>query len=321
MKVIGYSETHALRWDAFVARAAQGTFLHTRRFLGYHGDRFRDCSLLVEDTGGELIGLLPAAQSLTDLSQVVSHPGITYGGLLHLPRCAPSEVRSMLVAAAEHLNSLGFGSLIYKSVPLPVHRSWAQADLHALFLQGAKLIRRDLWNAIALQAQRHASAGHLRDARKAARLGLRAEPAHGDSEYGAFHQMLTETLASRHGIAPVHSLDEMLVIARLFPHQVELWQCRAQDGSLLAGIWLFRLHDMCWHVQYIAASENGRKTFATDLLLATIVNRASEENVGFLTLGASTQNAGKDVNDSLFSFKSGIGAGSVAHDFYELHLE
>ncbi len=58
------------------------TFLHTRRFLAYHQDRFKDVSLLLANDKG-IVGLFPAALDPAEARTVVSHPGITYGGLLH----------------------------------------------------------------------------------------------------------------------------------------------------------------------------------------------------------------------------------------------
>ena len=77
-----YSQNDANVWDAFCGGALQATFLHTRRFLSYHGDRFEDRSLMIEDDG-KLLGLFPAALSLSEEKCVVSHPGITFGGVVH----------------------------------------------------------------------------------------------------------------------------------------------------------------------------------------------------------------------------------------------
>jgi hypothetical protein len=318
MKVDLYSESDDSRWDNFVKQTAQGTFLHTRRFMGYHGNRFVDHSLLFEDTRGELRAVMPIARSLSDASQAVSHPGITHGGLLHLPRCSPAEVFEMLQIAQERLGALGCRSLIYKTVPAPVQRTCVQADLYALWRTGATVVRRDLWNTVALGVRRHAASGHLRDARRARMTGFRAALMDEERDYVAFHDLLTQTLAQRHGVVPVHACQEMLSIWRLFPKHVQLWGCRASDGELVAGIWLFRLHEDCWHTQYIAASAKGRENFATDFLLEAIVDLALTEGARVLTLGASTANGGKQLNDSLFYFKSRVGAGSAVHDFYRI---
>jgi hypothetical protein len=52
-------------WDTFCEDAFQATFLHSRRFLAYHGDRFRDLSLIIE-AEGRLVGICPAAAHPAD---------------------------------------------------------------------------------------------------------------------------------------------------------------------------------------------------------------------------------------------------------------
>ena len=78
-----YTAEDAEAWDDLVARSVNGTMLHTRRFLGYHGDRFRDRSLVITKSNGKLCGVLPAAEDPADAALVSSHPGLTYGGLVH----------------------------------------------------------------------------------------------------------------------------------------------------------------------------------------------------------------------------------------------
>jgi hypothetical protein len=45
-----YLPDQAAAWDDLVARSVNGTMLHTRRYLSYHGDRFRDRSLLITNS-------------------------------------------------------------------------------------------------------------------------------------------------------------------------------------------------------------------------------------------------------------------------------
>jgi len=57
-----YEPARAGDWERLIAAAPTGTFLHTRRFLGYHpADRFRDASLLLWDERERLLGVIPAA--------------------------------------------------------------------------------------------------------------------------------------------------------------------------------------------------------------------------------------------------------------------
>src|SRR5690348_5975598 len=78
MRVVRYKPDYSGVWNDFVLSAVNSTFLFDRGFLEYHADRFVDCSLLVFD-GDALIALLPAN---IDEDRLVSHGGLTYGGLL-----------------------------------------------------------------------------------------------------------------------------------------------------------------------------------------------------------------------------------------------
>jgi hypothetical protein len=312
-----YRDTDAESWDRFLRASAQGTFLHSRYFLSYHGARFTDRSLVFEDDQGALLGVLPAAQSPEDPTCIVSHPGATYGGLVHLPRCSPQQVHAMLQAARHFLGGMGYEAFVYKAVPSPVQATCVHADVHALWLEGAKLVRRDLWNSVALHGHPHAARSHLRDVQKARTTGVIARPLKEEPDYAAFHGMLVDVLA-RHHARPVHSLADMLQLGGRFKDHIQLWGSVAADGELLAGIWLFKLHDACWHTQYHASSPRGRASCALDLLLHTIASEASSAGVRSLTMGSSTTAEGRCLNHSLFAFKSCVGAGSAVHDFYEI---
>ena len=79
-----YTDDDAVEWDAFVAKAKNATFLLKRGYMGYHSDRFTDCSLMVsevKDNGRNpmLVALLPATIHGDELR---SHGGLTYGGLV-----------------------------------------------------------------------------------------------------------------------------------------------------------------------------------------------------------------------------------------------
>ena len=58
-----YTPADAEAWEDLIDRSCNGTFLHTRRFVSYHRERFRDRSLLLEDRRGRVVGVFPAAES------------------------------------------------------------------------------------------------------------------------------------------------------------------------------------------------------------------------------------------------------------------
>lgn len=166
-----FAPERASEWDALCATTHQATFLHTRRFLAYHGQRFSDRSLEIL-IDGELAGLLPAAADREDAATVVSHPGATYGGIAHDARLSGSAMIEALQACVDHYRAAGAHRLRYKAVPHIYHRVPAGDDLYALFRLGAQLVRRDLSCAIDLGFRPPLSSRRARGMVKARRQGV-----------------------------------------------------------------------------------------------------------------------------------------------------
>jgi hypothetical protein len=319
LKAIPFKASDAERWDAFVPETAQGVFLHTRRFLSYHRDRLRDMSLLFEDDKGRLRAVLPAALSVEDPALVISHPGITFGGLLHDPSCKPEEIQEFVGAILNHFRSAGIKRFLYRMVPTHVQQIPVALDQHALWLSGGKLVRRDLWNVLDLTSERIVSTGHKRHFNHAKKSGVvcfRGTPDH----YASFHSILSDNLKRKYCVSPVHSVAELLTIRDLFPRDTDLWIAGHQHEEILAGVWVFHHTASVWHTQYIASTEKGQQASATHLLLEMIISEALRCGVRYLSFGASTEASGRTVNTGLYEFKARFGAGSVTQDFFELDL-
>ena len=136
VSVIPFSDAQSSDWDAFCADAVNATFLHTRRFLSYHGSCFEDASVCVLHKG-QVVGVIPAAREPSDSTTVCSHPGITYGGLVTTDSLTGARFLMVLEAVAQYYADKGFTRLLYKAVPHIYHRRPAQDDLYALQRMGA----------------------------------------------------------------------------------------------------------------------------------------------------------------------------------------
>ena len=129
MKVRVYQESDAETWDLFIHKSSQSTFLHSRLFLSYHRNRFEDHSVMILDQDDRLLGCMPAARDPKDSTQVVSHPGATFGGLIHQGELMGSMMLKALSQIRTHYQELGFRSWIYKPVPAVYHRQLCEDDL------------------------------------------------------------------------------------------------------------------------------------------------------------------------------------------------
>ena len=304
------------QWDALVAEAPMGTFLHTRRFLGYHGGRFVDRSLLLLDDRSRLVAVFPAAQDPDDARRAVSHPGSTYGGLVHRGDLVGAAAVRVLEAVRDAYAAAGADLLLYKAVPHIYHRSPSADDIYALHRLGGRLVRCDLSCAIDLGERRPRTERRRRGERKAAKHGVTV--ASGPDRVAELWPVVEENLAREHDARPTHTLAELELLLSLFPDAIEI-VAATLDGSVVAGVVLFKSARVV-HAQYIASSEVGRDVSALDAVFEHCIEHARQAGARFFDFGISTEDAGRVLNETLYKFKSEFGGGGVAHEFFELEL-
>ncbi|MEY4593865.1 MAG: hypothetical protein RIQ47_275, partial [Bacteroidota bacterium] len=186
-----YCEEDANTWDHFCTKAVQSTILHTRRFLSYHGTRFIDQSLIIYDDQNWL-GIMPAASQPGDENCVISHPGATYGGIVHQGQLRGETMLDALKACCHYYRSSGKQRLLYKAVPSFYHQVPAQDDLYAIYRMGARRYRCDLSSTIDLAMRTPLNERRRRALKKAQKYGITIST---DKELlPALWQVLTENL-------------------------------------------------------------------------------------------------------------------------------
>lgn len=317
MNITSYTEDHAEEWDKFVENSFNGTFLHSRRYLSYHGSRFKDVSLLIYDAKNHLVGILPAAVSPLDSAEVVSHPGITYGGLLHNHHLQGAGILSSFEKILDQYRALGFKGFLYKAIPRVYHLIPSEDDLYALFRLGAERVRCDLSSAVDLK-QRHAKISRsLRNSLKNARRNdIRVE--YGMANLEGFWEVLSGKLSRRHGVSPVHTVEEMLELASKFPNKIEL-AVGFYNSKVVAGTVLFKTR-LSTHAQYGACNEEGSETGALDYVIENCITNALNENKRYFNFGISNEQEGTILNEGLHQFKMKFGGGGIVHEFYRIKL-
>lgn len=318
-----YASADAGMWDELVADSPMGTFLHTRRFLGYHGKRFTDASLVMTDGHGHVVGLFPAALDPENDRSVISHPGSTFGGLIHGEGISAGETGEMLQCVIEHYRAMGIVEVVYRTIPAHLTSKPCFADHYALWRLGGRLYRRDLWNVIDLSSPGKVRMARLRQRRmrRAVAAGLSVELEASDDAYREFHTILTGNLGDRHHVSPVHTAAEMMVLRDLFPDQISLWIVKDAQARAVSGGWFFVHGSRAWHAQYISTTSAGRDLSANDRLIETVIDTARLAGVHYLSFGASTEQQGHVLNAGLFDYKASFGFGSVVQDFFRLDLE
>ena len=303
-------------WDDLIGRSCNGTMLHTRRFISYHGDRFRDRSLVLEDRRGRVVGVFPAAEDPSDPEVIVSHPGLTYGGLVHDGSVRGASMIGALEEIASCYRGLGYGGLRYKAVPAIYHVAPADDDLYALFRLGARRYRCDLSAAIDLPHRGRVSQLRVRSRKRAEAAGVSGDE--GWAEVAGFWRILECHLDSRYGVSPVHSLEEINLLHDRFPDEIIL--IAGKIGEVLLGGTVLFLAGPVLHMQYTATTEEGRVKFVTDLVMEQAIDLGRQLGCRFFDFGTSTVDQGWSLNQGLYQFKVSFGAGGVVYEHYELDL-
>ena len=276
-------------WNEFLTHVRQNTFLFNRNFMDYHADRFHDTSLIIRTAHGHPAALLPANRCPSDKRIVQSHGGLTYGGLLTPSSASTSDIGRMFQLCANHYAHKGYIQMDYKPVPHIYHAYPAEEELYWLHRMGATLSSRAI----------STSMDHL----------------------PGYWEVLTNVLLTRHDTRPVHSLIEITQLANAFPSSIQLFTALTSNGDIAAGCVLF-ITSKVVHIQYIAASDEGRALGALDWLFQHIIDHAREHypNAVYLDFGISTEQQGLVLNEGLIFQKEGFGARGVCYDAYSLPL-
>ena len=303
-----YEPSLRMEWEAVVRGARARHFMFQRAYMDYHADRFTDASLVVR-RGGRALAVLPASRHG---DEVVSHGGLTFGGLLSGPELTVVHAIDALAAIAAALRADGVRRLVYKPMPHLYHLVPAEEDLYALHAAGARLVRREVTTAV----RAGASVPRSQERRRAIRRGQEAGLSVGESpRIEEFSALLADVLRERHGVAPAHTPDELRLLADRFPESIRLFEA-SLDGLLVAGVLVFETPAVA-HAQYIATGPRGRETDAGDALFAHLLEHVYADR--WFDFGISNERSG-ELNVGLQRYKEGFGARAVMHDRYVLDL-
>ena len=264
------------------------------------------------DERDRLVGVMPA--TLHNGDTLVSHGGLTYGGVISNEDMKTATMVNLFDAMIEYLREAGFNKLIYKAIPHIFHRIPAEEDLYALFVHNASLFRRDASSAVYLADRMKFAKGKREGVKKAQRANLEVRAS---NDFAAFFNIGLQVMRDRHNLAPVHTCDEMNLLAGRFPDNIRLHASFAGE-RMLAGA-LTYVFPRSVHVQYMYNSDEGLEHGALDIVLDHLINNLYT-GFSYFSFGVSTEEGGRYLNQGLIHQKEMFGARSIVHDFYELSL-
>jgi hypothetical protein len=308
--VCRYTPNRADAWNAFVVQAKNATFLFDRRFMDYHSDRFTDNSLIFSQDG-IVIALLPANLSGSTL---VSHGGLTYGGIVTDARMSAGKMLEVFDACLTHLRSEDIRTFIYKPVPHFYHLLPAEEDIYALYRFGAKLTQVDASAAIAIASRPRFSNSRRMGVKRARKAGLRVQES---ADWVLCWALLESVLAERHGTTPTHGRLEIERLAAAFPDRIRQFGAYLGDEMVSAIVVFDCVRTV--HVQYIASGSKGRELGGVDLIVQHLLDDVFRDRC-WLDLGISTEAGGAVLNAGLANQKEMFGARTVVYQRFSVDI-
>lgn len=305
-----YQPQDRSRWNQHISDAKNTHFMFDRNYMEYHQDRFDDASLLFT-RGNKLMAVMPAN---IEQSVLISHGGLSFGGLVMSKKITCQDVMDSFTALIEYAGDHNIHSIRYKTVPSIYHTQPAQEDQYALFRANALLVRRDISSTIQLDNSLGFSGGKRNGVSKARKNDLTVEVS---EQYDIFFALLAELLKEKYGTVPTHTAAELLRLAQQFPDNIKLYVVK-KNGDIVAGSVVY-VTETVVHTQYLVSTVEGRSYGALDYLIHFLINEVYSAK-RYFDFGISTESQGRYLNNGLINQKELFGARGVVFDTYEINV-
>ncbi len=309
IEVKRYHAQLANEWDAFVSKSKNGTFILQREFMDYHQDRFSDHSLMIYQDH-KLRAVVPAHQKDEVL---YAHQGLTYGGFVWHRKIKFDEAFDCFKSALAYAYSQGISALNLKDIP----RIYAQVPSdeldYFLSLAEAKCIKKD----VALVIDYDSALGFEKNRREGLNRARRHElkVVCDDNFEGFWRTILIPQLAEKHQAKPVHTLEEIKLLASRFPESIKQVSVYHRD-KLVAGTTVF-LTPTVVHPQYVMGDGDKNMLGSIDLAYEFIINEFAQGR-RYFDFNTSSEENGTLLNSGLLFWKQSCGARCITVNQYQI---
>ena len=306
-RVEKYTKENRLAWDTFISGAKNATFLFARDFMEYHSDRFTDYSLLVYKD--DLLYAVLPANIVGD--KLYSHKGLTYGSLVLSKSAKLLYTFEAFKALLAFLDAKAISTLELRNIPTFYNTMPSDELSYFLFKANATLIKRDALMVIDTSNKIKFQKNRREGINKAKRNGLTIAVEHNFE--GFWNQILIPNLQKKHGVAPVHSLEEIQLLAAKFPDHIKQVNVY-KDNVIVAGTTLF-LTKTTIHPQYVSGNSDKNAFGSLDLAYDYIINHF-DSSKRYFDFNISSEENGTALNSGLIFWKESCGARTYVADNY-----
>lgn len=313
LRIEKYNSDFKDKWDDFVLnKSANGTFLQTKQFLDYHGERFQDASLIIYKGNDTVVAVIPACTMFDDGQKVFSaHAGSTFGGIVigeafhnieHVDAIMAAletylvqeQYQEVRIKCTSEIFSKGNVNLLYYFL---FQRGYSSYDEISCYIDFENY-KEDIISNF--------TAGRRRDYKYSLKQELTFRELESRDEIEKFYSILCENL-EKFDAKPVHSLEELMEFKKeRLQDIVEFYGVFLKD-QMIAGSMVFKFFDRVFHTQYLAADQSYLKMFPMNFLDTNLIQTAKDKGFRYFSFGTSTEEHGMVLNKHLAQFKEGFG--------------
>ncbi|WP_291727925.1 hypothetical protein [Bernardetia sp.] len=320
-------------WNTFIETNSEGHFFFETDYLFYHKERFDDFSLMFFDRKNELVCVLPACvevmgssvetTTMAKLSKLLySHKGLTFGGFIFKDDLSFIVRQKCVFAALKFLKENNFEKLILKPLPSyfnnneTIHRILNDKKINSQTVRvEANSVIELSTNTISKYSKRK-----QRNLQKAKKASLQVEKINYSTD---FWHIIEHNLKTRYHISPVHSATEIQFLKDIFPQNIHFFVVKNSTQIMACSVAF--IYQTTIHLQYMAATNEGKKVNALDFLIDEIIknypNYFNKNSFDYLSLGVSENRDEKEtINEGLFKWKEEFGAKVCSHFVYQINL-
>ncbi len=305
-----YEANNYEQWNAFVSQAKNATFLFHRDFMEYHQDRFEDFSLMAFENE-KLIAILPANKVQ---NTVYSHQGLTYGGLVLLPKAKMNQVIEVFKTLLKFLNDASISTLFLKQIPSIYCDTFSDEMDYLSYVCQAKLQMKHAISVVNLNHPLQISKSRRECVNRGKKLQLIIKE---ETDFSAFwNELLIPNLKDKYQSKPVHTLEEITFLRNKFPENIRHFNVY-QNEKLVCGTTLFITKTVV-KPQYISGNENNNLLGSIDFLYDYLIKEIAYGKA-FFDFGPSHENHGLQIVENINFWKESFGTQIVIQNFHEIN--
>ena len=298
------SERHLERWDSFVDRSVNGTIFNKRRFLAYHGDKFKDGErFLVIMNGTEVYAQIALYTFIDERGVKTSNSpyGASYGGFIFKEVPTYKSGNEIVNLFLSYLNENRVQQCFIRQPAGIFCAQSMDTFIFNLLEAGFVSVNREIFNYMVIADECPVidmipNAACRTQIRKAIKSGVYVNQ---DAPLDDAWPLIQRTI-QRFGKEPTHNRDELKTLKDTFPESIR-FIVAYHDGIPIASVTSIALNKTVNSAFYLSTDERYLKLNALRCTLERAIQQAQDNGYKHYDFGTSSTMLTAGPN--IFAFK------------------